>query len=57
MGFTPDFLSGFTPITFTSPKAPTRQMGYLAIVGWMQFNIIPRTLCSDRLSNNLFALL
>ena len=24
-GSTPDFLSGFTPIAFTSPKATTRQ--------------------------------
>ena len=37
-GFTPDFLSGFTPLAFASPKAPTRQSGYLPIVGdWSQW--------------------
>ena len=31
--FTPDFLSGYTPPAFATPKAPTRQWGYLPIVG------------------------
>ena len=32
-GFTLEFLSWFTPLAFTSPKTPTRQWGYLPIVG------------------------
>ena len=28
-GSTPDFLTGFTPIAFVSPKMPTRQCGFV----------------------------
>ena len=36
-GPTPDFLSGFTPIAFASPEAPTRQWGYFPIAGaWLR---------------------
>ena len=32
-GFTLDYISGFIPLAFSSPKGSTRQWGYLPIVG------------------------
>ena len=38
-GSTPDFLSGFTPIAFASPEAPTRQWDYFPIAGALYLTV------------------